>query len=118
MFLQVSVATEDLYPFQQASEQQRFQTLLKEVRCLVCQNQNLMDSEAPLAADLRMQVYRLMQEGKSDKEVLQYLTARYGDFVLYEPPLKLQTYFLWFAPIILFVIGSGFLFHLVRKKNK
>lgn len=118
MMVQVFAQSQDLYPFQETKQQQRFQTILKEVRCLVCQNQNLMDSEAPLAGDLRMQVYTMIKEGKSDSQILNYLTARYGDFVLYNPPLKAQTYILWFAPIVFLVIAGAFLIHFIHKKNK
>jgi len=91
--------------FEDPEREQRYQTLLKELRCLVCQNQSLSDSGADLAQDMRDEVYRLLQEGYTDRQVADYLVQRYGDFVLYRPPLKISTYFLWFAPFLLLLGG-------------
>ena len=79
--------------------------LAEELRCLVCQNQTLADSHADLAVDLRQEIRELMQKGQSDEEVKRYLVARYGDFVLYRPPLKSSTWLLWFGPAVLLVGG-------------
>ena len=81
----------DPLPFKDRAEEVRFQNLTRELRCLVCQNQNLADSEAELAVELRRQVFDMMQSGKSDAEIKQYLVARYNDFVLYDPPVKAGT---------------------------
>ncbi|MEO5558633.1 MAG: cytochrome c-type biogenesis protein, partial [Dokdonella sp.] len=81
-------ATVDPLPFKNHAEELRFQTLAKQLRCLVCQNESLSDSGAPLAADLRRDVFEQMQAGKSDDEIKSWLTARYSDFVLYDPPLR------------------------------
>lgn len=89
--------TQTLDPAQQA----RYQQLIHELRCLVCQNQTISDSDAPLAKDLRDQVQRQIAEGRSDAEIKQYLTARYGDFVLYKPPVKKTTLLLWAGPFAL-----------------
>lgn len=84
-----------------AQQQQRYQTLISQLRCLVCQNQTIADSTAPLALDLRDQVHRQIADGRSDAQIRTYLTDRYGDFVLYKPPLKPRTVLLWFGPFVL-----------------
>ncbi|CDZ78921.1 Cytochrome c-type biogenesis protein CcmH precursor [Legionella massiliensis] len=94
-----------LYPLATAKQDAQFSHLLKELRCLVCQNQDLADSNAGLAKDLRDQVYILVKEGKSDSEVISYLTARYGDFILFNPPIKPLTAMLWFGPALFLGLG-------------
>lgn len=94
-----------LYPLDTPQQEAQFNHLLKDLRCLVCQNQDLSDSNAPLAKDLRREVYVLVQSRKSDGEITQYLTARYGDFILFKPPFKGSTVFLWFGPIVFLCIG-------------
>jgi cytochrome c-type biogenesis protein CcmH len=94
-----------LYPLASAKQEAQFAHLLKELRCLVCQNQDLADSNAGLAKDLREQVYGLVQEGKSDGEIINYLTARYGDYILFRPPVKALTALLWFAPALFLLLG-------------
>ena len=81
----------------------------EELRCLVCQNQTIADSSAPLAIDLRQQVREKLQQGMSDKDIVDYMVQRYGDFVLYRPPFKLTTWLLWFGPFLLAIGGIGFL---------
>jgi cytochrome c-type biogenesis protein CcmH len=108
----------DPLPFKDHAEEVRFQHLTKELRCLVCQNQDLADSEADLAKDLRRQVFQLMQQGKSDAEIKQYLVSRYNDFVLYDPPLKPGTWLLWFAPGALVLVGAGVLVNVLRKRTR
>lgn len=95
------------YPFDSAKKEAQFNHLLKDLRCLVCQNQDLADSNADLAKDLRGQVYQLVKEGKSDSEISDYLTSRYGDFILFKPPVKGVTMLLWFGPFLFLL--SGFL---------
>lgn len=85
--------------------EQRLIRLAQDLRCLVCQNESLASSNAELAADLRREIRELMKAGKSDEEVIAYLTARYGDFVLYRPPFKPVTYLLWGAPVLFLAIG-------------
>src|SRR5258705_10461174 len=87
-----------VYAADDAVLEQSVQRIAEELRCLVCQNQTLADSHADLAADLRQEIRELMQKGQSDEEVKRYLVARYGDFVLYRPPLRATTWLLWFAP--------------------
>ncbi len=108
----------DPLPFKDRVEEMRFQNLTRELRCLVCQNQNLADSEAQLAVELRRQVFDMMQSGKSDAEIKQYLVARYNDFVLYDPPVKAGTLLLWFLPGVLVLIGAGVVFNILRKKSR
>ncbi len=91
--------------------------LADKLRCLVCQNESLASSRAELAQDLRREVREQMQQGKSDKEIIDYLVARYGDFVLYDPPVKKTTLFLWYGPFALLLIGGGVLFYQVRKRR-
>lgn len=96
----------------------RFQMLSKELRCPKCQNQNLADSNAKIAVDLRKNLYNLLQEGKSDREIIDFMVYRYGEFVLYRPQLKAQTYILWYGPAILIVCFAIGVVFVVRKKSK
>lgn len=108
-----------LTSFAQASEalpvaenpelEKRVQAISEELRCLVCQNQTIADSHADLAIDLKNQVREMLAQGKSNKEVTDYMVQRYGDFVLYRPPVKNTTWLLWFGPFLLLVGGIGFL---------
>lgn len=93
------------YPLDSAKKEAQFNHLLKDLRCLVCQNQDLADSNADLAKDLRDQVYQLVKEGKSDTEISDYLTSRYGDFILFKPPVKAITLLLWFGPALFLLLG-------------
>lgn len=95
----------------------RLKALSTELRCLVCQNQTLADSTAPLAEDLRQEIRELIAKGLSDKEITDYLVARYGDFVRYRPPLKAQTLLLWFGPGLLLVGGVAALWLALRRRN-
>lgn len=96
----------------------RYQTLSNELRCLVCQNQNIADSNAPLAADLRNQVKTQLVAGRSDAEIIRYLTDRYGDFVLYKPPFKRITALLWLGPALLVLLALGMAIAFVRRSHK
>lgn len=96
----------------------RMVALTTELRCLVCQNQTIADSNAGLAVDLRNQVREMLKRGDSDAQILEYMTARYGDFVLYRPPLKSKTALLWFGPGVLLVTGLGVLFLVVRRRSR
>ncbi|HEX2540617.1 MAG TPA: cytochrome c-type biogenesis protein [Caldimonas sp.] len=89
-----------------------------ELRCLVCQNQTIADSDAALAVDLRRETRALLEQGKSDREVVDYMTARYGDFVLYRPPLKATTALLWFGPAILLLGGAAVLILVLRRRSR
>ncbi len=103
--------------FKDAAEEARYKALIAELRCLVCQNQSLADSNADLADDLRREVYEKMREGRSDKEIVDFLVARYSDFVLYRPPVKSTTYMLWFGPFLLFATALAILVVAVRRRR-
>jgi cytochrome c-type biogenesis protein CcmH len=92
--------------------------LAEKLRCLVCQNESLASSHAELAEDLRREVRDQMRQGKDDKEIIEYLVARYGDFVLYEPPMKSYTVLLWFGPFALLFFGIGMLVFQMRKRRQ
>ena len=98
--------------------EERVMNLSRELRCLVCQNETLADSRADLAEDLRNQIREQMKAGKSDKEIIAFLTARYGDFVLYRPPVRPSTYLLWFGPFALLVIGLVLLFRYLKQRRQ
>lgn len=106
-----------LYPLNTPKQEAQFHHLLKELRCLVCQNQDLSDSNAVLAKDLRKEVYQLVKEGRSDTEVIDYLTARYGDFILFNPPMKFITVLLWFGPFLFLALGLFILWSTCFKRN-
>jgi len=108
----------DPLPFKDRAEEVRFHHLPKELRCLVCQNQDLADSEADLAKDLRKQVFDMMRDGKSDAEIKTYLVSRYNDFVLYDPPVKAGTWLLWFGPGVLVLGGATALVAILRKRSR
>ena len=101
----MSAHAENLYQFDDTRQQAQFQHLLKELRCLVCQNQDLSDSNAPLAIDLKNEVYTMVKERQSDHEIIEFLTSRYGDFILFNPPFKEITYLLWLGPGIFLFFG-------------
>jgi cytochrome c-type biogenesis protein CcmH len=96
----------------------RMMALADELRCLVCQNQTLADSHADLAVDLRQEIRELMQKGQSDEQIKTYLVARYGDFVLYRPPLKATTWLLWFGPAVLLVGGLATLYLVLLRRRR
>lgn len=100
--------------FDSPEVQDRYQQLIDELRCLVCQNQNLADSNAPLAQDLRREIQTMLEDGKSDAEIKEFMVARYGDFVLYRPPLKPMTIALWFGPAIALLGALIFLVRAIR----
>jgi len=103
--MQLPSYANSLYPLPTARQDAQFSYLLRELRCLVCQNQDLADSNADLAKDLRDEVYQLVKADKSDTEIIQYLTARYGDFILFKPPVTAITAMLWFGPALFMVLG-------------
>jgi cytochrome c-type biogenesis protein CcmH len=108
----------DPLPFRDHAEELRFQHLTSELRCLVCQDENLADSNADFARDLRHKVFELMQQGKSDAQIKQYLVDRYSDFVLYDPPLNIRTWLLWFGPLLILIAGSFAVVHTIRKRSR
>jgi cytochrome c-type biogenesis protein CcmH len=96
----------------------RLKHLAVELRCLVCQNQTLADSNAPLAEDLRREVREMIAKDMSDKEIIEFLVARYGDFVLYRPPVKATTALLWVGPFVLLIVGVAALIITVRRRSQ
>ena len=113
-----SAYTLERYKFESPEQETEFRTLLEELRCVVCQNETLAGSQADVAQIMREEVYRLTQEGKSEKEIKAHLVDRYGDFVLYDPPLKASTIVLWFGPFLLIAGGGFFLFRALLNKKK
>jgi len=111
LFCGVAIAQED------PVLEKRVRDLSSELRCLVCQNQTLADSNAPLAVDLRNQVREQLKSGKSERDVVDFLVARYGDFVLYRPPLQANTVLLWLGPFLLLVAGFALLVWRVRRRR-
>jgi cytochrome c-type biogenesis protein CcmH len=113
-----ATATLESFKFDTEAEQQHFKDLIAELRCLVCQNQSLVDSDAELAHDLRAEVYDMIQQGRSDAEIIDFLVNRYSDFVLYKPPLKPSTYLIWFGPFVLLAIAALLLVRALRRQRK
>lgn len=108
-------AVEDIYQFNNSQKTAQYQNLIKNLRCLVCQNQDLADSNAKLALDLKELIYRKVDAGQDSNAIISYLTERYGDFILFKPPLKKQTYILWFSPFLFLVFGLMILFLFIRR---
>jgi len=111
-----ALAADTPLSFDDPVRQQRYDDLLAELRCLVCQNQSLADSHADLAQDLRDEVYRMLEEGASDPQILDFMVERYGDFVLYRPPLRSSTVLLWGAPLLLALVAIGVVIRLARRR--
>ena len=103
--------------FDTPQQEEAYQVLIEELRCLVCQNQTIADSNAALAQDLRRQVYEMLQQGKSKDEIATFMTDRYGDFVLYNPPFKVKTGVLWIGPVVFLLIGIVIVVVLSRRKK-
>jgi cytochrome c-type biogenesis protein CcmH len=95
---------------------QRYRALIREVRCLVCQNESIADSNAPLAADLRREIRNLMDDGATDREISDFLVARYGNFVLFRPPVQPNTWLLWAAPFLLLIVGGAVFVRVLRTR--
>jgi len=111
----ISQAAIYAFDFDDPKREARFKQLSEELRCLVCQNQTLADSNAGLALDLRNELYNLVKRDASDEEIKNFMVSRYGDFVLYKPPVKTSTYLLWFGPFILVIIGLFILLRMIRR---
>jgi cytochrome c-type biogenesis protein CcmH len=106
------------FTFPTPAQQDHFRELIGQLRCLVCQNETLADSDADLAHDLRKEVYEMMKSGKSDQEVIDFLVKRYGDFVLYKPPVKPSTYIIWYGPFVLLGIAALLLMRAVGRQRQ
>ena len=108
----------DAYEFESEAERERYRTLVEELRCPKCQNQNIADSNAPIAMDLRREIFRMLEEGQSNEQIIDYLVARYGDFVRYKPPVNLKTLALWYGPIAMLVVGFGVLALILTRRRR
>jgi cytochrome c-type biogenesis protein CcmH len=95
----------ETYTFESPEQEETFYKLSDELRCLVCQNQNIAESNADLAKDLRREIYNMINEGQSEEQIIDFMVQRYGDYVLYRPPMKPLTWLLWFGPAIVFLFG-------------
>ncbi len=107
----------EIYQFKTPELELRYQTLTEELRCLVCQNQNIADSHAELAQDLRRKVYEKLNTGESNDQIIDYMTERYGDFVLYRPPFNVKTLILWIAPVLTLLIGGIGFWSLLKRRE-
>ncbi|WP_341938868.1 cytochrome c-type biogenesis protein [Marinimicrobium sp. C2-29] len=113
-----AMAAVDVRDFDSESDRQRYQSFIDEMRCPKCQNQNLAGSDSPIAEDLRDQVYRLIDEGKSDKEIIDFMVERYGEYILYRPRLSPATLVLWLTPVVLMLVGIVVLIRVVLKRRR
>ncbi|HCK76251.1 MAG TPA: cytochrome c-type biogenesis protein CcmH [Gammaproteobacteria bacterium] len=107
----------ETYEFSEPIYESRYQDMIAQLRCLVCQNQNLADSNADLAKDLRARTYEMINAGATDQQIVDFMIARYGDFVLYRPPLRLRTALLWLGPFAILLIALGIFFFTIRKSQ-
>jgi cytochrome c-type biogenesis protein CcmH len=110
-------AAVDVRQFDTPEQEARYKHLIEELRCTVCQNQNIAGSNAELAQDLRRKTYQMIQEGHSDREILDYMVERYGNFVLYRPPFSAGTALLWIGPFLVFAFGGYVLFRVIRSRS-
>ena len=117
LMISVSSHAVDSRQLSDPKQQESYETLTKELRCLVCQNQTIADSNAELAGDLRRQVYEMLQQGKTEQEIIRFMTDRYGDFVLYKPPFAGKTSLLWIAPVVFLLMGLMTIFFVIRRKR-
>ena len=117
MLANVMATPVDTYEFKSMDNQKRALSLAHSLRCPQCQNQNLVDSASPVAKDLRLEVYKMVDEGKSDDEIIEFMTSRYGEFVLYKPKVETKTYILWLGPLGLLMCGLFIGFIFIRKQR-
>jgi cytochrome c-type biogenesis protein CcmH len=114
-----SFAAIETYQFDNVEQEEAYKELIFELRCLVCQNQNLADSNAELAQDLRQQVYEMLTKQNASKdEIVDYMVARYGEFVMYKPPVEPNTYLLWVGPFLFLLIGLWILIRIIRNNQQ
>ena len=113
-----SYAAVEIKKFDNEQQEQRYKYIIDELRCLVCQNQNISGSNAGLAKDLRKQVHKMILAGEDDEAIFDFMVTRYGDFVLYRPPFKATTFLLWVGPFIIFVFGLFMLIRFIRQRKK
>lgn len=113
-----SKAAIEVHEFKSDIDRQRYQSFIDEMRCPKCQNQNLSGSDSPIAMDLRRELYLMIDQGKSDQEIVNFMVERYGEFILYRPRLSPATLLLWAAPVLLLVIGALLLWLIVRRRRQ
>lgn len=118
LLLALPAAANEPLVFDSEEQEARYKQLTLELRCVVCQNQNLADSDAPLAQDLRQEIFDMMQAGKDDEQITSFLVERYGEFVLYRPPVTGNTLALWVLPGVLLLVGATAVFFTVRGRNR
>ena len=118
IILNISYAVEPNEILKNQNHELRARNISKNIRCMICQNQSIDDSSAPIAKDLRILIRNKIKEGKNDKEIYQFLTDRYGDFILLNPPFKFNTFALWLLPLIFFIIGLIVIFVHNKKSRK
>jgi cytochrome c-type biogenesis protein CcmH len=107
----------ETFQFDSPETEKKIHKLSEELRCLVCQNQNVAESNADLAKDLRLEIYTMLSDGKTEDEIVDFMVQRYGDYVLYRPPFKPMTWLLWFGPVIIFAIGLIFVVRFMRSQD-
>jgi len=115
--INVTAAPIETFQFDSPETEKVFHKLSEELRCLVCQNQNVAESNADLAKDLRLEIYTMLTDGKTEEEIVSFMVDRYGDYVLYRPPFKPMTWLLWFGPLIAFFIGLIFVVRYMKSQN-
>jgi cytochrome c-type biogenesis protein CcmH len=113
----VFATTIEAYHFDDPAKEARYKNLIEELRCLVCQNQNLADSNAELAQDMRRLTYEMVQQGNSEEDIVTFMVQRYGDFVMYRPPFRRSTALLWVGPFIILGVGLLILVIFIRRRN-
>ncbi|HHJ36234.1 MAG TPA: cytochrome c-type biogenesis protein CcmH [Gammaproteobacteria bacterium] len=113
----VTAAPIETFKFESVDTEKTFHKLSEELRCLVCQNQNIAESNADLAKDLRLEIYNMLIDGKTEDEIVDFMVQRYGDYVLYRPPFKPLTWLLWFGPVIIFILGMIFVVRHMRSQD-
>lgn len=115
--LSVAAAPIETFKFDSPETEKVFHKLSEELRCLVCQNQNIAESNADLAKDLRLEIYTMLSDGKSEDEIVDFMVQRYGDYVLYRPPFKPMTWLLWFGPAIVFAFGLVYVVRFMKSQS-
>ena len=121
LLLLIAVTTQaavETYSFDNAAKEASYKKLIAELRCLVCQNQSLSDSNAELAHDMRRKTYEMVAAGKTENEIVDFMVARYGDFVMYKPPVKQTTVLLWFGPLLFLLLAGVVVTVFIRKQKR
>jgi len=118
LFITPAQARFETHDFATPQMENDYNVLVQELRCLVCQNQNLADSNAELAQDMRLLVYKKLSEGMNKQQIVDFMVLRYGDFVMYRPPVKKSTFLLWFGPLIFFGVAALVVFSYMRTQKK